>query len=102
VHLGNRLIAELELGDNNNHKTVTGSGFGRGNVGTTVTKRFTLEKLLKSLKYCIDLKSMAEDEAGSLRELCSDYLLWVEFDDNYVANNKGILLEQLIDKLFIE
>ncbi|MBL4670812.1 MAG: RHS repeat protein [Arenicella sp.] len=54
VYLGNRLIAELELIDNNNPETVTGPGFGGGDVGTTVTKRFTLDKLIESLEYCVD------------------------------------------------
>jgi len=53
VYLGNRLVAELELSDNINADTVAGPGFS-GNIGTTVTKRFTLDRLVESLEYCVD------------------------------------------------
>lgn len=48
------------------------------------------------------LKDIDEDDALDLRELCSDYLLEVGFDSEYVANEKGRILEELVDKLYVE
>ena len=57
---------------------------------------------LEEKPTCNLLKSISEDDALELRELCSDYLLEVGFDDNYIANEKGVLLEELVDKLYVE
>ena len=51
---------------------------------------------------CIILKDLDENEAIDLRELCSDYLLEVGFDEEYVVNEKGKLLEALVDKLYVK
>ncbi|NKC13291.1 MAG: hypothetical protein GKR94_14175 [Gammaproteobacteria bacterium] len=51
---------------------------------------------------CVVLKDLDEDDAVDLRELCSDYLLEVGFDEEYNANIKGKSLEELIDKLYVE
>ena len=40
------------------------------------------------------------DRIIELRELCSNYLAEVGFDENYEANDKGKLLEELIDVLY--
>jgi hypothetical protein len=73
-------------------------------VITEVVERFEWDTNItfETQPACVVLKSMTEDEADDLRDLCSDYLLEVGFDDDYAANDKGVLLEQLIDKLFIE
>lgn len=57
--------------------------------------------IFEIMPTCVLIKSISDDDAIDLRELCSDYLLEVGFDDEYVANEKGRLLEELIDKLFI-
>lgn len=41
-----------------------------------------------------------EDQLDELRELCADLLPVVGFDRDYVANDVGMALEDLIDKLF--
>ena len=51
---------------------------------------------------CVILDNIGEDEAIELRELCSEYLVKYGFDSNYNTNKEGKLLENLIDKLFIE
>jgi hypothetical protein len=43
--------------------------------------------------------SNKEDILDELREICSDYLQIVGFDNNYNITEKGQLLENLIDKL---
>lgn len=67
-----------------------------------VKGHFEWEKQLDFKDYatCIVLKSLKEDDAIELRELCSDYLLEVGFDEEYAANEKGNILEDLIDKLY--
>jgi len=45
---------------------------------------------------------LSEDQAVDLSELCSEYLLEFGFDENYKTNDKGNVLEGLIDKLFLE
>jgi hypothetical protein len=42
-----------------------------------------------------------EDSATDLREQCGNYLMQVGFEENYVANEKGMALENLIDKLYV-
>ena len=54
VYLGNRLIAELELNDNFSTSEVTGPGFGEGAIGSTVTRRFTLDRVVRSVEYCVE------------------------------------------------
>lgn len=48
------------------------------------------------------LESTNDDLIIELRELCSDYLQEVGFDDKYEPDEKGILLESLIDKLYVK
>jgi hypothetical protein len=50
---------------------------------------------------CVVLKDLDEDDALDLRELCSDYLVEVGFDEEYSANVKGKILEELVDKLYV-
>jgi len=50
---------------------------------------------------CVTLQ-ISEDDATELRELCSDHLLSLGFDKDYKPNSAGVLLESLIDKLFVE
>lgn len=54
------------------------------------------------LPTCIVITDLDENDAIDLRELCSDYLLEIGFDEEYVANEKGKLLEELVDKLYVE
>jgi hypothetical protein len=42
-----------------------------------------------------------DDQLDELRELCASLLPLVGFDRNYVANDVGMALEDLIDKFFI-
>jgi hypothetical protein len=44
---------------------------------------------------------ISEIEADALRDLCGDYMSVVGFDADYNPNEKGVLLEELIDKLFV-
>ena len=78
--------------------------FQQKDVLLEVKKHFGWSKNLefKMQPTCVVLKSLDEDDAINLRELCSDYLLEVGFDEQYSANEKGKLLEELIDKLFVE
>lgn len=39
-------------------------------------------------------------DASDLRELCSDYLTEVGFDEDYEPNEEGKILETLVDKLY--
>ena len=65
----------------------------------------------EQLKFDIELKGLEkpdqfilivnEDQATDLREICSDYLLRVGFDKDYVANKKGTILETLVDRLYV-
>jgi hypothetical protein len=50
----------------------------------------------------IFVKELEKDDVIDLRELCSDYLLEAGFDEDYVANEEGKILEQLVDKLYIK
>lgn len=50
---------------------------------------------------CVVLKDLDENDAVDLRELCSDYLLEFGFDENYNANAKGKILEELVDMLYV-
>lgn len=69
-----------------------------------VKKHFKWENKLKfeEQSTCVVLKTLDEDNAVDLRELCSDYLLEIGFDEEYAANEKGKLLESLVDKLYVE
>lgn len=69
-----------------------------------VKEHFGWEKELdfEELATSIVLKGLQEDDAVDLRELCSDYLLEVGFDEEYVANEEGKILEELVDKLYVE
>ncbi len=69
-----------------------------------VTKYFRWKKEFEFEEYFTSfvLKNFDEDDAIDLRELCSDYLLEVGFDEEYNANEEGNLLEELIDKLYVE
>ena len=61
-----------------------------------------LPELLKLLQGCENEKlEITDDQADQLRDLCADKLPLVGFDENYVANDLGNKLEDLIDKLFI-
>jgi hypothetical protein len=51
-----------------------------------------------NILYSIELN---ENQANELREVCGDYLAIIGFDENYSPNDKGNILEGLIDKLFI-
>jgi hypothetical protein len=48
------------------------------------------------------LEILEDDDATDLRELCSNYLIEIGFDKNYVVNKEGAILEELIDKLYID
>ncbi len=66
----------------------------------SLTKEVTAvlqNSIRSSRKIVID-----EDTAIYLRELCSDRLSLVGFDINYEPNSDGIILEDLIDKLFTD
>ena len=52
-------------------------------------------------RTCVVLKDLDENEAFDLRELCSDYLLEVGFDENYNTNTKGKILEELVYMLYV-
>jgi hypothetical protein len=39
--------------------------------------------------------------ATEIREICADYLMQVGFDEDYVATEKGLVLESLMDKFFV-
>jgi hypothetical protein len=69
-----------------------------------VKERFKWDKEFNFEEYAttILLKNLEEDDAIDLRELCSDYLLEVGFSEEYIANEKGKILEELIDKLYVE
>jgi hypothetical protein len=47
------------------------------------------------------LLKISEDQADEIRDLYSEQLLLVGLDENYNPNIEGIILESLIDKLFI-
>lgn len=42
-----------------------------------------------------------EEQADELRDLCGDYLSVTGFDGEYRPTEKGLLLEGLIDKLYV-
>lgn len=44
---------------------------------------------------------VSEDAATELRESCSDLLSTMGFDEDYRPNEKGVVLENLIDKLYV-
>jgi hypothetical protein len=69
-----------------------------------VKERFKWENKLELEEHptCVVLKNFDEDDAVDLRELCSDYLLEIGFDKEYAANEKGKLLESLVDKLYVK
>jgi hypothetical protein len=69
-----------------------------------VTQRFNWNRTLKIENHVTFflLNDFAENDAADLRELCSDYLLEVGFDETYTANEKGEILEELVDKLYVE
>ncbi|MDX3775568.1 hypothetical protein QE250_15730 [Chromatiaceae bacterium AAb-1] len=69
-----------------------------------VKKRFKWGKKLdfEEQVTSIILKGLEEYDAIDLRELCSDYLLEVGFDESYVVNEEGRTLEELIDILYVE
>jgi hypothetical protein len=45
--------------------------------------------------------SINEEQADELRDYCGEKLLEIGFDEKYNTNEKGRILEDLIDKLFI-
>lgn len=55
-------------------------------------------------KFVVREPSLALEGSGyplaELREACGDVLMRVGFDENYIPNACGELLEDLIDKLF--
>ena len=57
--------------------------------------RDLLEKLASE-----DTKSISDDVADELRELCTDRLDTHGFDANYEPTEEGQKLEELIDKLY--
>lgn len=69
-----------------------------------VKDRFKSEKKLEfeMKSTCVVLKELTEDDAVDVRELCSDYLTEVGFDADYGTNEKGKILEELVDKLYVE
>lgn len=74
------------------------------NMLIEVKKRFEWGKVL-DFEECgtsIVLKDLDEDDAVDLRDLCSDYLLEIGFNAEYAVNEKGEVLEELVDKLYIE
>jgi len=42
-----------------------------------------------------------DDDADDLRDLCTEYLAEIGFDESYQVTAKGNVLETLIDKLFV-
>ncbi len=78
--------------------------FQQRNMLLKVKERFKWENNLEfeEKPTCAILKNFYEDDAIDLRELCSDYLLEIGFDEEYAANEKGKLLESLVDKLYVE
>lgn len=74
------------------------------NMLIKVRERFKWDKEFNFEKHAttIVLKDLEEDDAIDLRELCSDYLLEVGFSEEYVVNEEGKILEELIDKLYVE
>jgi len=44
---------------------------------------------------------LSDEHADAIRDLCGERLQEVGFDENYNPNEKGRLLESLMDKLFI-
>lgn len=42
----------------------------------------------------------SSEQFDELRDACSDVLLRIGFDDNYVATRTGCMLESLIDRLY--
>lgn len=82
------------------------------NIRLTYQQKDMLFKVKKYFKWekeidfddqltSIVIKRLEDDDVIDLRELCSDYLLEVGFDEEYVANEEGKILEELIDKLYI-
>ncbi len=45
---------------------------------------------------------LTDDEADLLRDLCGERLQTHGFGANYVPNQEGIILEELIDDLYID
>lgn len=74
------------------------------NMLIKVKKRFKWGKKLNFEEQVTStlLKGLDEYDAIDLRELCSDYLLEVGFDENYVVNEEGRVLEDLINILYVE
>jgi hypothetical protein len=45
---------------------------------------------------------ISEEDADLIRDLCSERLAVKGFDENYAPTNEGRILEDLIDKLFVD
>lgn len=72
---------------------------------TKYTAEFVLEKidLPDTLRMKIETgKSLSENEAYELRELCADELSLKGFNSDYSVNWTGKRLEDLIDVLYTE
>lgn len=63
-----------------------------------------LKILLSSLEESnkLYLLSITDDQADEFRNLCSEQLQMVGFDEQYELMPKGKILESLIDKFFVE
>ena len=82
------------------------------NVKLTLDEEKMIERVIENfrLKYKFEIRKrdgffsfvIDDDDALDLREFISDYLCEIGFDDEYKANKEGIILESLVDKLFID
>ncbi len=61
-----------------------------------------MSKTRKQNKFAEREYDLDEETIDELREMCSDYLRLIGYDENYDSTQKGALLEQLIDKLLIK
>ncbi len=65
-------------------------------LALTVDLRERLETLVS-----VENKTISDDIADELRDLCTERLDTHGFDENYIPTEEGKKLEALIDKLYI-
>ncbi len=66
---------------------------------------YILEKVLQkensNFIEAVKNRELSEDEANDIRDICLEKLDTIGYDENYELNDDGVILNELIDKLYI-
>jgi hypothetical protein len=73
-------------------------------INNCLLQKEDLTKLLSTGKEQFNsfIIELSEDKIDELRDICSDKLQEIGFDEDYELTNDGKMLEELIDLLYIK